>query len=313
MHPTGDSPASTLNQRRVAIGWAGILAPMPYLVLKVNWTLGGDVGITDPDLLTDPVYRLADGVTIGAELVAIAITLALTRHFGQRLPAWLVLVPMWVATGLLAVIVVLAPLAAPFAVSDSAARAGLEGWVYVLVYAGFAAQGVLLLWAFALYARTRWGHLQLPPPAEAGTTLRAVAVVTGVACATLGVCYWCWSLGLAEPTVKPSGVDRVTLAVYGGFAFAAAASIHTYTRERATSTSLRYAVLGLWVGTSAMTTWGGYYLALAAWHPSLASPFLVFAAVAKIVLSAGIAVLALGLLTTQARRPPKPREIAPCR
>ena len=49
-----------VGRYRAVIGWVAVLAPAPYLVLKVAWIAGSAAGITDSALLTDPAYRIAN-------------------------------------------------------------------------------------------------------------------------------------------------------------------------------------------------------------------------------------------------------------
>ena len=81
------------------------------------------------------------------------------------MPAVLLLIPVWVGTGLLAPIALGVPLGlAAQAIAGGSpvpAHNGLHGWVYAVVYGGFAVQAVCLLTAFALYARDRAGPSSL--------------------------------------------------------------------------------------------------------------------------------------------------------
>lgn len=144
---------------RLAVGLGAAAATVPYLALKGAWVAGSTVGMADPGFFRTSTYFVANLVSFRLDAVAVGVALALTFSWGRRLPGWLVLFPMWVATGLLGTIAVLLPVAAPLATATPAGGAGedpLESWVYLLVYAGFAAQGLLLLAAFVLYARQCW-------------------------------------------------------------------------------------------------------------------------------------------------------------
>lgn len=81
----------------------------------------------------------------------------------MKLPAAIVLVPVWVGTGLLAAVALGLPLGliaqAIVGGSPVPAENGLRGWVYAVVYGGFIVQAVALLTAFVLYARFRWAGL----------------------------------------------------------------------------------------------------------------------------------------------------------
>jgi hypothetical protein len=134
------------------------------------------------------------------ELAGAGLALALVHRWGQRMPTWLLLFPMWVASGLLAPVMLAAPLS--FLVESLTGMgatggldagdgpvSGLQGWVYAVVYTGFTLQGAGLAVAFALHLRTRWSSIltaSLDPAATVdatGTTdpsgsVRAVGSVT---------------------------------------------------------------------------------------------------------------------------------------
>ena len=98
-----------------------------------------------------------------ATVVAILAALAFTHRWGRRLPAWLILAPIWVGTGLLipaAVEVVNGAVAAALTGGRAVSLAGglVAPWAYLLVYTSFGLQAVLLTTAFVWYARTRWAE-----------------------------------------------------------------------------------------------------------------------------------------------------------
>lgn len=138
---------------------------MPYLTLKLVWLTGSGVGTTGSGagMMTDPKYVVGNLLTAGMDLTAIVVALAFTYQWGQRLPSWLVLGPIWIGTGLLAPIALGLPLGIVvqgFAGgSATASDNGLESWVYGIVYGGFTLQAILLVTAFVLYARTRWPNV----------------------------------------------------------------------------------------------------------------------------------------------------------
>lgn len=278
------------------IGWVAVVAPIPYLCLKVAWVAGSRLGITEPGDLTGSTYRAANVASIGADLIACVVALALFQPFGRRLPGWLVLGPMWLATGFLGVILVLAPISAPFAAASSTGR-GLAGWVYLLVYGSFLIQGAALLSLFALYATERWG-----PPASsqaisspAGVTTgisRTVGTVVAACCVALAAAYLAWASGVFRLGVNVTVVDRLTLVVYAGVALVTASGLRAIRRDDLTAGARWTGISLLWTGSAGMGTWGCYYLSLAAWRPDQAATSLVLAAVAKI----GLALVALALL-----------------
>jgi hypothetical protein len=144
-----------MNSTRLIVGWAAVLGTVPYLALKFAWLAGSTVGVVDVQAFAVPSVVALNAVTAAMDLVAVVVALAFTYPWGQRVPALLVLVPIWVGTGFLAPIVVLLPMTG---VSLGAAPADpvLASWVQPVVYAGFGWQGLMLMIAFVLYARERW-------------------------------------------------------------------------------------------------------------------------------------------------------------
>jgi hypothetical protein len=122
---------------------------------------------------------------------------------------------VWVGTGLLFQVIVGSAI---FGLSSTASResatdlGGIAPWVYVVVYASFAVQGVALAIAFACHVRARWGRMlgertsDIFPPRADGSWLSshltklaeivaAMALAVGVVCA-----YWAagGSIGLSD-------------------------------------------------------------------------------------------------------------------
>ncbi|WP_329093782.1 hypothetical protein OG979_06130 [Actinomadura citrea] len=146
---------------RLAVCAATIAACVPYLTIKIAWLSGSTVGWSDAAAAEGSALYVGNAITLGMDAAAVLVAAAFTFRWGRRLPAWLVLAPIWVAVGLLAPIVLAVPLGTllqtffssePLMGDDNA----LQGWVYGVVYSGFTVQGLGLLTAFVLYARDRW-------------------------------------------------------------------------------------------------------------------------------------------------------------
>jgi hypothetical protein len=130
--------------------------------LKTLWLSGHPTGATGAAELLDQRHLVGDLVTAVMELAAMALVLALTYSWGRRLPATVVLTPVWIATGLLTPIALGLPLlplgllAQTFAGGTPApADNGLQGWVFPVVYGGFIVQAATVLVAFVGYAQDR--------------------------------------------------------------------------------------------------------------------------------------------------------------
>jgi hypothetical protein len=97
------------------------------------------------------------------QLVAVVLVLALVRPWSRRVPTWLLLFPVRVGTGLRFQVVVGSAIFV--GLSSTASResgtdnGGIAPWVYAVVYASFAVQGVALAIAFGCRVRARWGRM----------------------------------------------------------------------------------------------------------------------------------------------------------
>src|SRR6266508_4962420 len=182
---------------RLIAGYGAIASALPYLALKIVWLSGGSLGATDPTLMRDTSMIALNLATAGMDLVGVALALAFTHQWGQRIPAWLLLPPMWVATGLLARFIIgvpivvaagaLAPASVPRAVAGP-----VQPWVYAVVYTEFAGMGIGLIAAFVLYAKARWaGMLGAPgavaPPGATHELQVVLANTTAIAAIALTV------------------------------------------------------------------------------------------------------------------------------
>ena len=172
---------------RLAVGYGAIVSVLPYLVLKAIWLFGGTVGVADADQMRS--LAALNVVTAAMGLVGIASALTFTHAWGLRVPASLVLPPVWVATGLLIRFVLAVPLAIlGGALSEQSIPAGgpVQPWVYAVVYVGFLGLGLGLSAAFVLYARIRLESLFLPTDVSRLTT-SAVHVPLANAAALMAV------------------------------------------------------------------------------------------------------------------------------
>jgi hypothetical protein len=160
------------------LGWLAAAGTLPYVVLKVLWLTGSTTGTSDPAFLADPTIHAMNVVTLGMDVVVVALALALTHRWGERLPAWLVLLPMWVGTGFLVpmAVSIMPGTVAAIALSD-AGTGPLLPWVQPMVYGGFAWQGVFLCAAFVVHARTRWGAVVTDPAPPSRALLPLLRVI----------------------------------------------------------------------------------------------------------------------------------------
>jgi hypothetical protein len=154
--------AAGVGRLGTAAAWISAVCALPYLVLKVVWTLGMPVGISDRSLLDSKGWVAENALMAVIQFVGLLLVLALILPWARRVPAWLLLVPVWVGTGLLfqvSIGAVLMGLFSPPSQASSGSTTGIHPWVFVMVYSAFAGQGAALAIAFACHVRARWGPL----------------------------------------------------------------------------------------------------------------------------------------------------------
>ena len=253
LRPLAGLPRTAVRGYRLLICAATIGACVPYLVLKVLWLSGNLVGWNDKSQAGDAVHVVGNVASAGMDLIAILIVLAFTFRWGQQLPAWLVLLPMWVATGLLAPIALGVPagaLVGAFQGSLVAQGNGLDVWVYAIVYGGFTVQAVAIVAAFVLYARSRWADVfrkRLADLHRAATYPIQRLIVQG---STLVVLLYAatfiaygFGIGLSpDQAIARTTAQKVAMMVIGLLSLDGLVGMHLLTAR-----SLRYARMRLWV------------------------------------------------------------------
>lgn len=202
------------------------LAIVPYVVLKVLWLTGSTIGLRGAaaaEEMHSGRMMVGNNITIVLELLAVLLALALTRPWGRRIPAPVVLVLGAGATGLLAPVVLGVPLGSlwQLAVSGSVRTGGMSQmspWAFAVVYGGFGLLGVALAILGWRYVRSRWGDiLRHHPPRPQHWALAAGAI--GLLPFGFAMLWW----GVFGPGgTGPQGMDalaqRLPLAVAGALA-----------------------------------------------------------------------------------------------
>ena len=254
-------------------------ACLPYLTLKIAWIAGSTVGIPAGSELLDKraTMAAANSLTVLMDAAVIVLAFALTRPWGRRMPAWLVGLPLWAATGLLAPIVVGFPLQALISMfggggggaADDDAQF-LDEWVFTVVYVGFGIQALALGALFVLYVRDRWGPLLRGrlgdlPPSPTAPAQRVLAVLAAVVAAAVAAVHLSWALGstagLSDEYAGQRAADlHVNEGMQVAFALAAAAGVVLLAHRRRPRTRLTTAVALGWTGGSALAAWSGWML-----------------------------------------------------
>ncbi|GAA3148802.1 hypothetical protein ACFQ0X_33340 [Streptomyces rectiviolaceus] len=261
-----------------------ILAALPYLSLKIAWIAGSHIGIPEGSSLLEhrTTMIFANGLTLLMDASVILLALLLTRPWGLRTPAWLLVFPMWAATGLLTPIMAGFPLQLvvralggsvyrPSAEDGSGSGAFLDEWVFGVVYGGFILQGLALGALFVLYARDRWGHIwrgrvwDLPRATARRSLQRGTAIAAAllaVAPATLNLLWVTGStFGLSEARTEERTTDFYVLEALDLLYLAAAVAGGLLIAFRwVPALPVKVPLALAWLGSGAVACWGGWLL-----------------------------------------------------
>lgn len=262
---------------RLAVCAATVAACVPYLTLKLAWLSGSTVGWNDAEAARDSALYVGNAITMGMDAVAVLVALAFTFRWGLRIPAWLVLTPIWIAVGLLAPIVIAVPAGSllqtlfsskPLVESDIV----LQGWVFGVVYSGFTLQGLGLLAAFVLYARDRWAGIftvrTRDVPKGATHPLQVLLARTAsVFAAGFAAVHLFWAFGgtaglRANQLDYRSAPQQLADGVYGVAALAGAAALLAIVRRGARPSRFAVPLAAAWAGSA--TTFAPSFYALLA-------------------------------------------------
>ncbi|WP_374935658.1 hypothetical protein [Streptomyces sp. SM11] len=274
-----ETPPYRISRARVVLRAVAMVSCLPYIALKIAWMAGSRLGIPDGSALLDggTALRVANGATVLMDGAVIVLALLLTQSWGRRAPAWLLVLPMWVASGLLLPIMTGFPIqmavrlfggGSGLPVGEGNSEAFLDPWVFGVVYGGFIVQGLALGSLFALYARERWAHLwqgRLRDLPDGPTTpaLRATAVAVALAALLPGVTHLLWVSGstaglnpvrAAARTSEFYVLEVVSLL----FVVATVVGVLLLAFRRTGRLSLRLPLVLAWAGSAATACWGGW-------------------------------------------------------
>ncbi|MDI3404877.1 hypothetical protein [Streptomyces cavernicola] len=255
-----------------------ILACLPYVTLKVAWIAGSRVGIPDHSSLLDhpTAMAVANGLTVLMDIAVVVLALLLTRPWGLRVRAWLLVLPLWVATGLLAPILAGFPLqllvrtfGGSTATAGGRSTAFLDEWVFGVVYGGFIVQGLALGVLAVAYAGRRWGRLwqgavrDLPAGLPTAPAQRAAATAAALLTLVPAALHALWGSGSAAGLNASRAAGRTSDFyalewMHVGFAAATAAGVLMLAFRRGGTLPLRVPLALAWVGSGALACWGGW-------------------------------------------------------
>ncbi|MGW2227692.1 hypothetical protein [Streptomyces formicae] len=269
-----------LRLSRARRAWRGVaqVACLPYLSLKVAWIFGSHLGIPagSPLLEHRTTMILANGLTVLMDAAVLVLVLLLTRPWGLRTPAWLLVVPMWVASGLLGPIMAGFPLQLLATALGGGGSEGekssepfLHDWVFGVVYGGFIVQGIALGALFVPYAKDRWAHLwrgrlgELPRDGARGPR---IAAYSAALLALLPVtAHLLWAFGVDAGLNASQADERTTgSAVLEGlsavYCLAAVAGALLLVLRRPPLLPVKVPLALAWLGSGAVGCWGGWLL-----------------------------------------------------
>ncbi len=143
------------QRMRTMAGYGAAVAVTPYLVIKILWAIGL---FLPTDEMGEARWRAINATTAVLALIGILLAMAFIKPWGERLPAWTVALPVWVGTGFLVPLLLIAPILGPAAVGRDRDAGAADVWAYeqVLVMISLVGIGVGLPLALAGYTRSRW-------------------------------------------------------------------------------------------------------------------------------------------------------------
>lgn len=311
---TGPAGGARTRTTRTVLRLITVAACVPYLSLKIAWVAGSHLGIPEGSPLREeggPLIAL-NALTVLMDGAVVLLAFLLTQPWGRRVRSWLLAVPMWCASGLLAPIVAVFPVQTltaalqGHAVTDDGADAALAPWVWNVVYCGFIVQALTLGTLFVQYARERWGHLWRGrvgalPPSPTGSARRLTAGVAGALTLFVGAMHLMWAAGgtagLSPARLAAQDVNaRVNDAAYVLFAVLALAGVLLLGHGRGRRLPVLVPLAAAWTGAGALACWGGWMmlgtLSLDPGDPRLPAPLMTLTYSVHMI--AGIAVATAG-------------------
>jgi hypothetical protein len=274
--PATGVPAISRSRRLLRA--TAVVACFPYLGIKAAWIAGSHIGIPEGSSLLAhrTSMAVANSVSVLLDSAVIVLALVLTRPWGLRVPAWLLVLPLWVASGLLAPIMAGFPLQLLVKLLGTTVHKAsgpghtpfLDEWVFGVVYCGFIVQGLALGALFVLYVRDRWGYLWRGrvwelPVGVVEAAQRATAAAAAVLAPLPLALHVLWACGSAAGLPEGRAADRdggfyVLEAVFVVFLVSAVvgACLLAFRHGRAMPVKVPLALA--WVGSGAVACWGGW-------------------------------------------------------
>jgi hypothetical protein len=212
MIATAEESASRSTSMRKIGGYGAAISVTPYLLIKIAWTFGLFLPYKS---MGDLNWRAINATTAVLALVGILLGMAFIRPWGERLPAWSVILPVWVGTGLLVPMVLLVPVLGPAAVVRNKASGATQTWAYEQLFVIVSLVGIALSLPIALagYVKARWPEALGGPidcgdrPGHTRQLQAPLAGIVAVGCVLLGLTKVFWALGGAIG-IDPARLDH---------------------------------------------------------------------------------------------------------
>lgn len=197
---TAEQPSSRIMKLRRVCGYGAAIAVTPYLLIKIAWTFGL---FLPTEQMGDASWRAINAATVVVAAVGILLAMAFSRPWGERLPAWLVALPVWLGTGLLVPMLLLAPVLGPAAITRDKGAGAADFWAYeqIVVMISLVGVGICLPLALAGYAKARWPEALGGPtdytdlPGHTRQLQITLARLVAVGCILLGIIKVFWAVG----------------------------------------------------------------------------------------------------------------------
>lgn len=245
-----------------------------YLMIKLLWITSALLLDARPDGWGGGEWIGLNLATVLMAAVGVAAGLAIAQPWGQRLPAPLVVTPIWLGVGFL---VSMLPYSAVMGVvgafsrgsaDTSAPSSDMPTWEGALLSFGFIGMALGLLVGVPLYVRERWPGAWSVSVLDFGRPERAMALVVGGVLAALGAARMMWVVG-SEWGLKPGigGLDLEGRALSATFALWCVLASVEAIRAAWTGHCARAGQGVLFIAAGALVAWGSWLLAVRWWDP----------------------------------------------
>lgn len=257
-----DNSNNKISLTRIILCYSIIASALPYIILKLLWLSGNNIGMNDPHFFNTKGFLIGNIVSFLMDAFLIVLALGLTYNWGLKLPGKLLVFFIWCATGLLAPIAVSVGLSMLIKQDVNTEKGPLKLWVFQLVYFSFTIQGALLCAAFSNYTKKRWRKLFIRhPKVNAGYMNIFIAILSLFIIVCIIIIRVAWLFGLK--TGMPEGMmdfsfNKLLITNLSFLVFdilILVGGIYFLNKQRH-ETIKPFVFLFLWFGAGTVFTWG---------------------------------------------------------